>query len=93
MPFDFSPLTSTHLLLFGSGFAVVYGLLAIGRKYLRPAKPRIYFAGSILVGTTATLAVAAEGITKLTIGLLGVSIICLIVGLADEERPLTPAVQ
>lgn len=91
--FDFEPLTEQHFWLFGISFfftaagMVLLASPAIG--WLRQVSHRpIYYAGTIVVGVTATLVTLVLGNSLQAIGvLLAAAAICWF-GARDEHRPV-----
>lgn len=98
-PFDFAPLTATHLIYLGLAFLVTFGSLSwfINSRWLhlRPVRGQtdVYYGGAILLGVITFLAYLFLPEPALRTGLLLSSLAVLIVGIIDENRPLSAGVQ
>jgi len=105
MPFDFTPLTTTQLLLFGAGFVLVYGLIAWLLKIKRPILRRVpasrvaddqqpvYYVGALLIGVVSLISFLIIDDPRLKIGLLAASFLTLFIGILDENNQIKPGIQ
>ena len=98
MILDTSIVSLSHIAFFAVAFILSYNLLSwlLNRPdpILRSVpKKSAYYAGSIVIGAVALLAYIVLEDPLLKVGLLGASFLCLLIGIIDENRPLSPQAQ
>ncbi|MEX1997631.1 MAG: MraY family glycosyltransferase [Candidatus Andersenbacteria bacterium] len=94
MLLDLTPLTLSHLLLFGSSFILVFGLFAALLR-LSPFSlrahiehPQVYFGGAMVIGVISLLGYIVLDDVYLRIGLLASAFLTLLIGIIDEHVKL-----
>ena len=99
MLLDFSLVTPSHPLYFGFAFLLVFSSLAWFLKnpsrFLRPV-PSVsgaHYAGAILIGAVMVLSYLALDDLSLKIGLAAAGFFALLIGIKDENKPLSAGEQ
>ncbi len=90
--FDFTPLTTTHIIWAIVAFAAAYFSLQLlqRRRWLRKNN-EVYYGGALVVGLTILFAIPSlQTKPTLLLGLVAAGAVILIGGVWDEVRPLRP---
>lgn len=98
MPFDLSLLTTAHLIRFVIAFGVAYGLIGLLLRLpvpaLRSVKGKdVYYSGALVIGLILLFSYVVVEDLRLRVGLIVASLMTLIIGVTDENRPLSPVAQ
>lgn len=99
MPLDLSLITVRHLLYFFAAFILVFGIIGLLLRHAKPFLrsvvhvPQTYYAGAVVIGVIACLVYFALPDPRLIIGLLSAGFFIALVGIHDENHPLTPGQQ